>query len=103
MNQPVNVNQITLHRNGGMTIVGPDAIKLQGVITLRAAINLYIKIKMIPTRGVTISVMLKSASSVTGKSYKNNEAGWKAAVADLTTWIEANKASVPVEDNRAAA
>lgn len=84
---------ITLHKNGGFTLTG-DAIPMFQVVTLKGALKMYAKCGMIPTRGMTITKMLKSAAAITGKAYKRGEA--MKAHDDLVIWIEAAKASMPV-------
>ena len=91
---PTNV---TLHNDGGFTLTG-DAIPMFQVITLKGAIKLHKACGMIPTRGMTITKMLQSASNVTGKKYKRGQ--HDAAIADLELWLAAAKASMPVTDNR---
>lgn len=88
---------ITIHNDGGFCLTG-DAIPLYQVITLRAAIKLHKACGMIPTRGMTITRMFQSAKNVTGKTYKRGQ--HDAAIADLTLWIDAAKASMPVTDKR---
>ena len=90
-NDPTNVK---INGNGGFTLTG-DAIPVFGVISLRGAIKLHKACGMIPTRGMTITKMLQRAGEITGKKYKRGQ--HDAAIADLTVWIDAAKASLPVE------
>jgi hypothetical protein len=89
-----NDSSITISA-GGTTFAGPDAVMLFRTAALASALGLYAKCGMIPTRGVTITRMLQSASAVTGKKYKRGEA--LKAQADLKTWCDAMKAAIPVE------
>ena len=82
--------------------VGRDAVKLYGVIALRACLMMYIRTngRMIPTRGMTITRMLASAAALCGKQYKRGTSGIQQAIDDLTVWIEAAKASMPVVNGK---
>jgi len=51
----------------------------------------YAKCKMLPTRGVTASGMLKMASQYTGKAYKRGD--YMKAAEDLKAHVEFLKAS----------
>jgi hypothetical protein len=93
----MNQNHIAVHKDGGMSFVGPDATKLFQAITLRSSLSLYAKCGMIPTRGVTITRMLALTKTFTGKTYKRGREGAAAAAADMQVWIDAAKASMPVE------
>jgi hypothetical protein len=99
MSTPDTVSQIT-HTDGGTTIVGPDAMLFYKAAQLKGFIGLYIKCGMIPTRGVTISKMLKMATEITKKPYKNTDDGRRQAEADLQTWVNTMKAALPIEDKR---
>ncbi|UTC28480.1 hypothetical protein GURKE_04780 [Brevundimonas phage vB_BpoS-Gurke] len=92
----MNNDRITVSKTGAVTFDGRDAVKLYGLVSLRAAIKLHRDTGMIPTRGVTITKMLASASTVTGKAYKG-KTKHDAAIADLTATIDAAKAAMPVE------
>lgn len=92
----MNTDRITVSSTGAITYEGRDAVTLYGLIALRSAIRLHQKCGMIPTRGVTITRLLASASSFTGKPYKG-KTKHDAAIADLTLTIDAAKAAMPVE------
>jgi AMMECR1 domain-containing protein len=79
---------------GGTTFVGPDATRLVAAIALRGAIGLYVKTGMQVTTAYTPSAMRAAASRITGKPYKRTELA--QAQADLTTWIDAMRAALPV-------
>lgn len=83
--------------NGATTYTG-DAIPLFQAVTLKGALKLYAKCGMIPTRGMTITKMLKLASSITGKPYKRGDA--MKAHDDMSTWIDAARTAMPVIDER---
>lgn len=81
--------------NMATTFVGADAINLFRAGVLRGVLNLYASCGIIPTRGVTITKMLTLATTYTGKKYSRNMV--LQAVADITIWIEAMKAAIPIE------
>lgn len=85
------------HTNGGTMLTG-DAIPVFRVITIRSAIKMHRDCGMIPTRGMTITRLFGLAKDITGNTYKRGQ--HDAAIADLTTWIDAAKASLPIQDDR---
>jgi hypothetical protein len=87
---------ITLSK-GGTTFTG-DAINFYQAATLKGALKLYASCGMIPTRGFTITKMLKLAQTFTGKTYKRGDAA--KAAADMQEWVDACKAAMPIIDNR---
>lgn len=82
---------------GGTTFIGPDATRLYAASVLRSAIRLYVHTGMKANRAYTPSNMLAAASKISGESYPRGKAGLRLAYADLTAWIEAMKAALPVE------
>jgi hypothetical protein len=83
------------HSASGCTaVVGPDAVNYMRAATLRSSLRLWLATKMIPTRGVTITVMLRIATEYTGKKYTTKQA--PQAIADLDTWIATMRAALPV-------
>jgi hypothetical protein len=84
---------------GHMTFAGRDAVLLFAATTMRGAIDLYLKTGMKAGRLYTPTNMREAAGRVTGKHYKRNELA--LARDDLTTWIEAMKAALPVIDREA--
>lgn len=89
-----NQSEVVVHKSGGTTFAGPDAVNLFRAITLKMSLSLYAKTGMIPTRGVTSTVMLKLAKEYTGKTYKRGE--HEKAAADVQVWIDTMKAAMPV-------
>jgi hypothetical protein len=79
------------------TFVGPDATQLFAVTALRGAIGLYMKTRMQVNRAYTPSAMRAAATRITGKPYKRTELA--KAHDDLTTWIGAMKAALPIVPN----
>ena len=88
-------SSITYDKNGdAVTFAGPDAVELFRVATLKTSISLWVKTKMIPTRGVTITKMLAMATRYTGQRYTPQKAA--DAVRDLGVWIATMKSALPV-------
>ena len=81
------------------TFVGPDAIKLYRAVTLKHSIKMWVDHGIIPTRGVTITHMMKLATGYTGITYKRGPAGAAMAIEDLDKWINAMKAAIPIEQH----
>lgn len=84
-------------RDGKITgYIGPDAANLFRAITLKFGLDLYVATKgaVIPTRGLTITRMLKMATEYSGKEYKRG--GAPLAIDDLEKWIDAMRAALPV-------
>jgi hypothetical protein len=79
--------------NGGAAAVGPDATNMLRAAMCRSSIKLWIKTKLIPTRGVGIMALLSIAGEYTGKKYTRNQA--QAAVDDLDTWVATMRAALP--------
>lgn len=63
-------NEISFHGNGGAIYAGPKGVNVFRLRVLAGAIRLYAKCGVIPTRGVTISKMMKQAEADTGKKFK---------------------------------
>lgn len=80
------------------TYSGPDAVEFLRVKVLQGSIGLYRKTKIIPTRGVTITMMLAMATQITGTVYKG-KTKCEAAEADLQTWIDTMRAALPISIN----
>jgi hypothetical protein len=95
-------SEITLHASGGYTVTGRDGISLMRAVYLKSSITLYRKTGLIPTRGVTISRMLKLATEITGKTYSaRKRADYERAEADLQVWCDTMRTAIPTTDNRA--
>lgn len=92
-------SHIVVNKEGRVTAyVGEDSTNLCRAITLKHALKLYAKCGLIPTRGVTITVMLRIAKEYTGKNYKRGQA--MQAAEDVGVWIETMRAALPVvEEN----
>jgi len=85
-----------IHQQDGRIVafIGDDAMRLAKARLLRSSIKGYIKFKIIPTRGMTITRMLEEAGKFTGKHYKSSHK--ELAVEDLEKWILAMQAALPV-------
>jgi hypothetical protein len=86
-------SEVILSRNG-TTFSGPDAVNLMRAITLASSLRLYAKTGLIPTRGITASVLLRIATEYTGKIYKRGQ--HEQAAADIRVWIDTMKAALPI-------
>jgi hypothetical protein len=79
---------------GPASYIGPDAVALFRVTVLRTGLRIYAKHKLRVNRGYSPSAMLKAASQITGRTYTRGQ--YLSAAADLTAWIEAMKAALPI-------
>lgn len=91
-------SEVVLHKSGGTTFVGPDAINLYRAIYLKQALVMYARSKMLMTRGATPGFMLVEATKYTGHKYKRG--AYTEAAKDLADWIATMKAALPVTDER---
>ena len=82
------------HGKGGVMFVGPAATSLVQAITLKHSIGFYAKTGMKVTRMASPKFMLELASQITGKKFKRGQ--YAQAVAALETWIEEQRAQIPV-------
>ena len=83
-------------RKEATSYVGRDATTLYRVNMIKVSIKLWIKTGMMPTRGVTISKLLKMAEQYTGRKYKKSEAAY--AVEDLHNWVSTMVSALPIEE-----
>jgi hypothetical protein len=82
-------------KNGQITTYyRPDARNLFRAKLLRNSIKMYLAVGITPTRGMTITKMLKLATEYTGQTYKRG-AG-PQALRDLETWLLARQSAMPV-------
>lgn len=89
-----------ISKDGTVTMTGPDAMHFYRAVQLRSAISLYMKTGMIPTRGVTITKMLRAAKEYTGKIYGRSLPAYAIAIADLDVWIANMQTALPTTDER---
>ena len=89
MNQENNADYLT-RTNNGQSFVGSD-VDIFRVLMLATSLRGYAKHGMLPTRGVTITSMLKMASQFTGKPYKRTQI--EQAAIDLTEYADMLKAT----------
>ena len=87
--------------NHATTYFGRDGVELFRVKTLKSSISLWLKCGLIPTRGVTITKMLKLATHYTGQKYTTKKA--QQAVEDLQAWIDTMSSALPIDDQREGA
>jgi hypothetical protein len=88
-------------RDGAATsFVGPDAIRLFQAATLKSHIKLYAKSRIIPTRGVSFTKMLRMAADLQGlppyKRFQNVQQAADKVCADLDAWMAAMKSALPI-------
>ncbi len=83
-------------RGEATSYVGSDATTLYRVNMIKVSIKLWMKTGMMPTRGVTISKLLKMAEQYTGRKYKKSEAAY--AVEDLHNWVTTMISALPIEE-----
>lgn len=89
-----------IHKDGSVSLSGPDAIAFYRTIQLRNAIGLYAKTGLVPTRSMTIKKMLAAATAITQKKYTHNPRGYALAMIDLDAWISTMKTALPTTDER---
>ena len=89
-----NNSEIHVHASGAIAFVGPDATRLMMAMHLASALKLYDRTKIIPTRGVTITKMMATATTLTGKPYKRGQA--LKAAEDVKGWADTMKAALPI-------
>src|SRR4051812_28662227 len=79
---------------GGTCFEGRDGVALFRAIALRSGLRLYAKTGMRPNRMWTPTAMLQAATGYTGQKYRRGQ--HEKAAADLTLWIDAMRAAIPV-------
>lgn len=88
-----SAGKITYRADGSAASFEGAPVNVYRAALLASSIGLWIETKIIPTRGVGITKMLKMAEGYTGKTYTRTLA-W-LAVKDLREWVEARKAATP--------
>ena len=78
------IDGISTDEHGTIIIEGPAAVNLYRLVALESALALYIKTKMIPTRGMTITKMRMMAFEYTGYAGRDN----RLALARLVEYVE---------------
>jgi hypothetical protein len=71
--------QMPIENTPGGTLITGKGIDTYRYLLLAKSIELYARYGMIPTRGVTISKMMKMASQITGKKFKSRDYAGAAA------------------------
>jgi len=80
-----------------ISMVGYDATRLYAVMSLRSAIGLWLEAGVKLNRHCTPKSMLTMATTITHQPYKRGQL--HLAYNDLTTWINAMQAALPVLDS----
>lgn len=88
-------SHVVVHASGGISFVGTDAVNLYRAITLRVALRMYARSKMLMTRNLTPAAMLTLATEYTGKVHKRG--AYQEAADGVGVWIETLKAALPIE------
>jgi hypothetical protein len=87
-------NSIITHSSNGTMFAGRDATHLYRAAVIKSSLGLLQK-GIQPTRGMTMTKVLKLVTEYTGKTYKRTESN--KAINDLIVWIETMKSAIPVE------
>ena len=87
-------SEIIHHDTGATTFAGRDAVNLFRAITLKSALGLYAKSKLLTTRGLTPTLMLTLAGEYTGKKYKRGQHA--QAAEELDAWIQTMRCALPI-------
>lgn len=96
----MNNSEIVVNdQNRPVVYSGPDAVNLFRAKTLIAALRIYAKTGLIPTRGVTATAMLRLAAEYTGKTYKKGQ--HLQAADDVQKWAETMQAALPITKEKA--
>lgn len=90
-------SEVVIHKGGGVTFAGKDAVHLFRAISIKSALNLYAKTGMKANTAYTPTAMMRVATEYTGKTYKRGQCA--LAAADMQVWIDTMKAAMPVTDN----
>lgn len=90
-------NEISFHGNGGASYVGPKGTNVFRLRVLAGAIRLYAKTGIIPTRGVTITKMMKMAEKDTGKKFKRGAYVEAADALDLVMRQQAGEVAAEMK------
>jgi hypothetical protein len=101
---PINQNdsRLELNEKGEVSAyIGVDATNLFRAIAVRQALQFHQRTNgaMKITRGWTVTKGLAMVTEYTQKKYKRTQID--SAIADMTQWIEAMRAAIPVEQRKA--
>lgn len=92
-------SELIVDKNGRVTtFVGKDGVHLARAITTKSAINLYLKTRIKPTRGVGIKKLLAIATQYTKNPYKISE--MQKAIDELDTFINTLQSALPVTERK---
>jgi hypothetical protein len=76
--------------------VGYDATSLYRAQSLRFALKMYQRVKILPSRGITLRSMLDLAEGITQKKYKRTQI--QQAIDDVGVWCDNMKLALPTVD-----
>ncbi len=80
---------ITISKSGATVFSGPEATNLYRAMSLKQALIMYDKFKVLAAKNITATSMLDMATEYTGKAYKRGQQG--QAALDLAEYIEGAK------------
>ena len=80
---------ITYDAKGNARSFEGEGVNVFRAALLASSLGLWLKTKIIPTRGVGITKMLAMAEGYTGKKYKRSET--QTAIDDLNAWVQRRK------------
>lgn len=86
--------------HGNATSITGNSIYGYQVAVLLSVLKLYRKTGILPTRGMTITKMLKMATSYTGTVYKRGPKGLEQAITDLTATVSRDWDTVKPDGNQ---
>jgi hypothetical protein len=86
-------SHVTVSASGTTSYVGPDATRLFQALAVRQGLKAC-KIGLRVSRAATPTRLFALTKSFTGKAYKRGD--YDGAIADLTVWIDAMNAAMPV-------
>jgi hypothetical protein len=92
------MSNIHIGKNGTMSFNGADATNLYRASMIKQGIRLHRDTGMLLTRGATITKLFGMASEYTGQKYKRGQ--HDLAIADMTAWIDAAKASITITTDK---
>ena len=89
-------SSIHIGKSGAVSYSGPDAVLYFRARAIKSALTLYVKTggKVIPTRGMGITNMLRVAGEFTNTKYKRTQAA--QAIDDLNIWIATMQSALPI-------
>lgn len=85
-------NHIEQHASGGMSFVGPDAVKVYQATVIASGLRLYAKCGIKPNRAYTPSAMMAMATALKGGKFKARD--YLTAAEALTIWAHSQAEAI---------